>query len=54
MRRTTAILIFIVAMGLKSLVVASLLAVGTSAYPLLNPIQVMEKVGPDAGKVFTK
>ena len=49
-----ATLTFIVAMGLKSLVVASLLAIGTSAYPLLNPIQMMEKVGPDAGKVFTK
>ncbi|PSN68288.1 chitin deacetylase-like protein [Corynespora cassiicola Philippines] len=40
-------------MGFKSLLVASL-AVASSAIPILNPIQMMEAVGPEAGKVIQK
>lgn len=39
--------------GLTSFFIASLAAM-TSAAPILNPIQIMEAVGPEAGKVIQK
>jgi peptidoglycan/xylan/chitin deacetylase (PgdA/CDA1 family) len=41
-------------MGLKAVFVASVLAAAGAAMPILNPLQMMEAVGPEAGKVITK
>ncbi|KAF2728015.1 glycoside hydrolase/deacetylase [Polyplosphaeria fusca] len=41
-------------MHFTSMLASSLLAVTASAYPLLDPLQMMKRAGPPAGQVITK